>query len=350
MAEIHTKDNVNALRQTARPISLPQARPADAGVQAREPLRDGHLERSTSRLDSKIPGVAGKKDRDRRKPSRVLDQKTAALARTIAARDAAGSKNRKKGMSDNAKLLLALVLLIAVGVTLYFAVPYMTRVEKVSVNGMNGVTEAEVLEALALTPEVNLVTADLGAMEARIMNNPKISSARIGRGFPDRLIVSLTERVPVACVLQTQEIGTRSIALDVDGVAFAYLDTLSSGRRLPVISGIRFENFIPGQRLPGFMRPVMADIARLGEESPAMLAAFSEIRVEKISDSEIELLMYPAGNSIPIRMPARLTKATLGSALLVLDILAGRNDTGKIEEIDFRTGTIVYRTKGAQPG
>jgi cell division protein FtsQ len=343
MAEILTKTTTKALKRTvAKPSLTPAAPPA--------PERDSHLDRSTSRLDSKIPGVAGKRERDRRKPAKVLDQKTAALARTIASRDKAGTKAQRKGLSDNAKLLVALALLIAVGAALYLAVPVVTRVEKVSVNGMSGVTEAEVLEALALSPQTNLVTADLKAMENRIMGNPKISSVRIGRGFPDRLIVSLKERVPVACILQTLEIGTRSIALDANGVAFAYLDALSPGQRLPVISGIRFENFVPGQRLPAFIQPVLGDLARLGAEAPAMLAAFSEIRVEKISDSEIELLLFPEGNSIPIRMPAKLTKATLGSALLVLDILAGRNDTGKIEEIDFRTGTIVYRTKGAQPG
>lgn len=62
------------------------------------------------------------------------------------------------------------------------------------------------------------------------------------------------------------------------------------------------------------------------------------------------MLLYPSGKNVPVRMPARLTRASLGSALLVLDILAGRQGAEKIEEIDFRTGTIVYRNKEAQAG
>jgi len=154
----------------------------------------------------------------------------------------------------------------------------------------------------------------------------------------------------VACVLVTEEIGTKSIAIDADGVAFAYMDSIAASGRLPVLSGIRFERFAPGQRLPEYLRPLLGDIAELSKESPSPLEAFSEIKIEKISDSEAELLLFPSGKTVPIRMPARLTKASLSSALLVLDILASRQGAENVDEIDFRTGTIVYRTKEAQAG
>ena len=359
----------------------------ETGIKGSEPAPDraagyakkkeglSYLERSTARRETGMPGASGKElrggakepgitafrwtdqeegsestPRSKQKPRKVYDQKAASIARTIASRERQPAATAKKGLSDNAKLSIAFLLLVSIGVGLYFSVPEVTRISKVSVRGMANSTETEIVEALGLAPDVNLVNADIPAMESRILSNPKIAKVHIGRSFPDRLIIDLAERKAVACVLVAQEIGTKSIAIDREGVAFAYMDSIVSEKKLPVLSGIRFERFTPGQRLPEYLRPLLGDIAELSEEKPSLLEAFSEIKVEKISDSEAELLLFPSGKSVPIRMPARLTRANLGSALLVLDILAGRQGAEKIEEIDFRTGTIVYKTKEAQAG
>lgn len=291
---------------------------------------------------------AGELARSKLKPRKLYDQKAASIAKTIAERERQASKNRAKRLGDNAKLAIAFALLVALGTGLYFSVPEVTRVNKVTVLGMTNTTEKEITEALELTPDINLVNADVPAMEGRILANPKIAEANVRRIFPDQLAVNLVERQAVACVLINEEIGTKSVAIDAEGVAFAFMDSIAVTGKLPVLSGIRFERFLPGQRLPEYLRPLLGDIAGLSKDSPSPLEAFSEIKIEKISDSEAELLLFPSGKSVPIRMSARLTKASLGSALLVLDILAGRQGAEKIEEIDFRTGTIVYRTKEAQ--
>ncbi len=342
--------------------------------------RPNYLERSTIRRETAIPGAAGArarissatkadsqgsssatvpggaqarshaKQQPRQKPAKLYDQKAASIAKTVAARDQAAAGAKKKGLSDNAKLALAFTLLACIGAALYVSIPVVTRVAKVTVLGMANTTEKEIVDALGLTPDSNLANVNLRAMEASILANPKISSAKVRRSLPDKLVVELTERKAVACVLVTEEIGTKSIAIDADGVAFAYMDSIAASGRLPVLSGIRFERFAPGQRLPEYLRPLLGDIAELSKESPSPLEAFSEIKIEKISDSEAELLLFPSGKTVPIRMPARLTKASLSSALLVLDILASRQGAENVDEIDFRTGTIVYRTKEAQAG
>ncbi|MCX7026346.1 MAG: FtsQ-type POTRA domain-containing protein [Spirochaetes bacterium] len=292
--------------------------------------------------------------RSRQKPKKIYDKKAVAMARKAESTKAGGgeaSGKARRAASGKAKLALALGLLIALGAGLSFALPEVTRVEKVTVNGMSVVSENEIVEALRLSPKVNLINADILAMESRVLANPKIAKVSVRRCFPDRLVVDIFERVPVACVLVTEEIGTKSIAVDAQGIAFACLDQASTlVEKLPVLSGIRFEHFQPGQSLPPYLVPLLGDLAELSKLSPSPLAAFSEIRVQKITDSEAELLLYPAGKTMPIRMPTRLNAANLGQALLVLDILAGREGVDNVEEIDFRTGTIVYKMKEAQAG
>ena len=292
--------------------------------------------------------------RSRQKPRKLYDRKALAMAMKASADKAGNAKasnKTKRRVSDKAKLVMAFGLLIALGVGISFALPEVTRVAKVTVHGMSVVSENEIVDALLLSSRINLVNANTPAMEARILLNPKIAKARIRRSFPDRLVVNITERVPVACVLISEEIGTKSIAIDAQGVAFACVDQANSAfKNLPVLSGIRFEHFQPGQRLPSFLVPLLGDIAELSKLSPSPLEAFSEIKIQKITDSEAELLLYPSGRTVPIRMPSRLNQSNLGQALLVLDILSSREGGDKVEEIDFRTGTIVYKTKEAQAG
>jgi cell division protein FtsQ len=284
-----------------------------------------------------------------RKPKKLYDQKAAAIAKKAAKRERSAAQRERSG-KENAKLLLALILIVALGAGMYYAVPKVTKITKVSVQGMENVQEKEVMAALLLSPDTNLFNADIQSMKSRILENPKIIDASIRRIFPDSLTIQLSERRAVACVLVTQEIGTKSIAIDEHGVAFAYLDAIVTQNRIPVLSGIRFERFVPGQSLPSYLIPLLGDIAVLSRQTPSVLDAFSEIKIEKISNSEAELLLFPSGKRVPIRMPARLTAAKLGSALLVLDILSSRKGSEMVEEIDFRTGTIVYKTKEAQTG
>lgn len=368
MAELLTLAKSASARAAAAAKAGRAPAPAPIKLLKEQGERPNYLERSTIRRETAIPGAAGAKARTsgaqpaavpgkpaakqlpRQKPAKLYDQKAASIAKTVAARDQAAAGARKKGLSDNAKLALAFTLLACIGAALYVSIPEVTRVAKVSVLGMANTTEKEIVDALGLTPESSLANVNLRAMEASILANPKVAAAHVRRALPDKLVVELAERKAVACVLVTEEIGTKSIAIDADGVAFAYMDSIVDSGRLPVLSGIRFERFAPGQRLPEYLRPLLRDIAELSRETPSPLEAFSEIKIEKISDSEAELLLFPSGKTVPIRMPARLTKASLSSALLVLDILAGRQGAENVDEIDFRTGTIVYRTKEAQAG
>jgi len=309
---------------------------------------------SSSGLRAKAPGRGiaqpSRTGKASVQPVRILsaqDQKIVARA------DRAKEKARRR-VGYGIRTLVALVLvggLCAIG---YYGVPEATRITKVKVSGMKVVNEADVVAALALTPDVNLVNADIAAMKARIAADPRVASVRIGRVLPDGLSIALTERSPVAAVLIEEGGGSRQVLVDSEGVAYAYAESslaaASSAAGLPVLSGIRFENFKPGQRLPSYLTPLMGDIARIGSEKPALLSAFSEIRVVKLADNEAELLLYPLHRAIPIRMPPALDADKLVSALLLVDILSGREGSAGIEEIDFRTGTVVYRTKEGQPG
>ena len=159
-----------------------------------------YLERSTARRDSALPGVGADAKRPKilkhgqeslpeakakdkgipeaykhdpmfkssRKPEKLLDRRATAIAKRAKAR---GGPVSSDAPAQNAKLLAALGLILALGVGFYFAIPEFTQVKHLEIRGMANVNEEEVTSRLEITEETNLVSADLGAMKASILGN-----------------------------------------------------------------------------------------------------------------------------------------------------------------------------------
>lgn len=74
--------------------------------------------------------------------------------------------------------------------------------------------------ALALPAKISLMELDLGRLRARLLRDRQVASAVVTRQFPDRLIVRLTERVPVAKVRVEFAGQPRDLLVAPDGVVF----------------------------------------------------------------------------------------------------------------------------------
>lgn len=246
------------------------------------------------------------------------------------------------------RAVLVLAILAGAGYAAWIYLPPALRITQVQVTGNVTIPEADILAVAALGDNENIVTVDIPAIQRRLAAEPRIERVRVSRVLPTTLAVMVTERKPVACLLVQTDRGLRPVLVDALGVVYAYADESPAG--LPVVSGVQFENFMPGQRLPAELLPVLAGLKNLETTAPALISAFSEIRIVRLAAGDIELLLYPVHVPIPVRTQAVLDEKTLRSVILVLDILKDRHSAGTIEEVDFRTGTVVYRTKEGQPG
>lgn len=84
------------------------------------------------------------------------------------------------------------------------------------VEGTSFLSDAEVVAAARLPMDVPLARADLDAVEARVESLEGVRSADVGRAWPDKVSIEVTERVPVAVVSWED----RWRALDETGVVF----------------------------------------------------------------------------------------------------------------------------------
>jgi hypothetical protein len=139
------------------------------------------------------------------------------------------------------------------------------------------------------------------------------------------------------------------VKIDAEGVAFAAASAAEAAS-LPVLSGLRFEDFRLGARLPAGLRPILASLGKIRGEEPELLSAFSEIRVVKRATGDPELILYPMGARIPVRSGSVLSAQSLRSMILVLDVLGTKGIASSVAELDFRSGTVVYRGKEDHSG
>jgi cell division protein FtsQ len=74
---------------------------------------------------------------------------------------------------------------------------------------------------LAVRPNASLMELDLDQLRRRLLSEPQVLTATLTRNFPDRLIVTLTERTPVARVMAEVDGEVRALLVAKDGVMFA---------------------------------------------------------------------------------------------------------------------------------
>jgi len=284
----------------------------------------------------------------------------AALGPDGEARGASVRRADSRAGNPSDRLLLAVIgvaALAALAAAAILVLPSALRVTRYEVSGNAALSREEVLSAALIHEKEFFFAVDSSRVEAALEAQPRIAEARVTKVFPDCLRIAVRERVPVASAFATIEGRPAAVCLDDQGVAFAEAcpDEASS---VPVISGIRFEGFRPGTRLPPAVARLLAAMGEVRAKDPALLSAVSEIRIvtpaasegSAPADAEPEILIYPMQHRIPVRAGASLDAATLRSMILVLDVLGTKGIADKVREIDFRSGRVVYSTKEGQPG
>ncbi len=236
-------------------------------------------------------------------------------------------------------LIVGLVPLAAASLLLVFPV---MRISRLEIAGNTALGREEVLKWAALHTVEYLATVDCQRIAANLQAHPQVAAAEVTRLFPNGLQLRVTDRTAVAAVLATVDGRAVPVGVDRDGFAFR---VLPAGSDVPILSGIRFEGFRFGVRLPDSLLPVLRSLETLREANPALLSAFSEVRLIRRPYGELELLLYPLQYRVPVRTPTVLNEELLRSIILVLDVVEKQGLSPAISELDFRTGTVVYRVK-----
>jgi len=167
----------------------------------------------------------------RRRARREREERRAAQARARAIEEARREAKRRltgtqgmpkplaRGAVRGLRVLTWVVLLsiagLGLGLVLYFT-PAMS-VRSIVIDGIQAVSRAEVLAAVAVRPHTPLLQVDTEKVADRVASIRRVASVRVQREYPSSLRVTIVERVPIA----VKDYPDGSHLFDRDGVDFA---------------------------------------------------------------------------------------------------------------------------------
>ena len=253
---------------------------------------------------------------------------------------AMGEGRKEKVPSSLLKILGAAILGILVLVALcYMIIAPVSSYISVEVKGQQQISSEEILSIASIRQDTKWRDFDAAAAEAKLRANPLFSDANVRKKFPDRVMVSVTERIPVAFAVGEFEGRSVPVEIDRDGIIFR-VGGLSAGRALPLITGINMTNPVPGSSLNAQLKPLLRQLEALEAENPRLLALISEIKIDPKAYGSYDLVVYPVHTAIPVRTDKALNADALQYMMLVLDVVDELSLN--VKEIDIRAGTVAY--------
>jgi cell division protein FtsQ len=160
------------------------------------------------------------------------------------------------------------------------------------VTSHGGVLDAEWLaHALALPANASLMELDLEQLRARLLSDGQVLTATLTRSFPDRLIVKVTERTPLARIKADFGNESRELLVARDGVVFfghGYDRTLLDS--LPWLGGMALVRDGAWFHPVGKMDVVAELLSKAQDEAPHLYESWHIISLQHLdNDHELEV-------------------------------------------------------------
>ena len=248
------------------------------------------------------------------------------------------SKKVEKGLK---RLLIFTGIVLTAQIIWFFVITPWIPFSRLEIRGFDGFDGLDVLAAANIGDGASFISVNARDAQQRLLVHPLVESARVIKRFPDRLSIFLEPRRAVVVSLAYFGGRQQPIFIDRHGVVFKTGMAQEAVPAVPVLSGLTFQHPTPGMRLPAAFLPLLEDISRILDTSPELLAAISEIRLNRKAHDDFDLIIFPVHSSIRVRLQRQLSEDTLRYVLLMLDVLESRPQ--RPQEIDFRSGIGSYR-------
>ena len=111
------------------------------------------------------------------------------------------------------------------------SIPYF-QAREITIRGCKELTEKEILALAAIKPSLNILVVDVEEAGRRIKTNPWVKDVSVGRELPDRIVIEVRERTPVALLKK----DAAFYLMDMEGVTFKKLE-MGDDIDLPIMTG-----------------------------------------------------------------------------------------------------------------
>jgi cell division protein FtsQ len=237
-------------------------------------------------------------------------------------------------------VLLVIALILGAELVWLFGVTPFMPFSRIDISGDSALAREAVFAGAGISTRSSFISLNVRETERALKRLPQVEEARVIKHFPDRVEIILEGRKAAGFSLANLDGALVPVLYDKNGVIFRVgLDERGKLESLPVVSGLVIEQPFPGMRLPVMFNSFLASLEEIELSAPELLAAVSEIRINRKSFDGFDLILYPVHNRISVRL-SELNEELLRYTLLMVDALAAA-DSG-IATIDFRSGIASY--------
>ena len=192
----------------------------------------------------------------------------------------------------------------------------------------NGGIPARIAATTAgLRPDTNLMDVDVGAVRESLEQLPRVKSVKIERRLPDKLSITLDERIPVAWLTSARQ-GLRrargGLMIDAEGIAFMCDEVLTAYDSLPSIDEPGLPQIRVGQRITHLplrnAHKLLADLNGRTWPVPMRIAKINirnEWTLEAESESGASFTFHPDETSRQIALLDYILKVSMDRGRLV---------------------------------
>lgn len=266
---------------------------------------------------------------------------------TVSGSDKSEKKDKKVFLVKILVFVLA-VLLFAELIISMVLVPCFSK-PSITVSGLKSASQQEFTELLGSMKTSSWLRFDTQRAASLLSSVPYIDSVDVSKVFPDRVIVSVKERVPVAKTVINNDGRYISVQIDKNGVLFTGNRQKSdTDYEIPLVSGLPVEKFREGMSIPANYRVLLDQIETVRSRSQKYFAAISEIQVVQKEYGNYELVLYPVHKHVRVLTDRSLNEEALKYMMVVLDVVDSIEPD--VSEIDLRYGSVSYRTHSSAAG
>ncbi len=217
------------------------------------------------------------------------------------------------------------ILLVAMGGKAYRYVVATDRllVEELEVEGLAALTPEEIIRLAGIQKRVSILDVDLAAAAARVRTHPRVATAVVERHLPRRIVIRVSERVPVALIQQDGVIK----GIDVSGTVVPLIPTRENVKG-PILTGSIT------QASPELLQDALTVLDLL---RPDLVPRISELRMDNTGG----VTLLTTGTPIVIRLGRGEMPGKVERLRAALKLFEERNE--QKEYIDLRFQDIVTR-------
>ncbi len=209
--------------------------------------------------------------------------------------------------------------------------PYF-QVRKMAFKGCVKVREDELYAQSGITDETNLFALDMKELAANMTKHPWVKKVAVKKQYPDRLIVTVEEREPVAMVNLD-----RLYYIDEDGEVFKKV-VKGDNTYYPVITGVSeyeaFSKRADDKKL--IMKAIsLIDMLQLRDD-------FTDKDISEINISEIDgLVLYTYRGALPVKVGHDISNKAFDRLVRVFKELDKMGVHSKFIDIDYDKRVVV---------